>query len=136
MFVKRALDKAGVANFFQAASSAEEGRRYLQGEAEYEDRRKFPFPNVILMDLKMPGMDGFDLLQWLKEHPDCGVIPTIVFTSSAQDRDIRRAYEMGANAYIKKPGTLAELVRVIHLMYEFWGVCERPAIPVTEKCER
>jgi CheY-like chemotaxis protein len=77
----------------------------------------------------MPGMDGFELLQWLKEHPECGIIPVIVFSSSRREADVRKAYQLGANAYIMKPRKLVELVDVLHSTYEFWSHCERPAIP-------
>jgi CheY-like chemotaxis protein len=82
-----------------------EAIRYLLGEGEYADRGTYPRPNVILLDLKMPGFDGFDFLEWLRSTPASGLhlIPVIVITSSDLQTDITRAYALGANAYIFKP---------------------------------
>lgn len=77
-------------------------------------------------------MSGFEILQWLRNHPDCSVIPVMIFTASRQDEDIKRAYQMGANAYFVKPGTIGELQEMVKAAYNFWAWCEKPHVP--EKC--
>jgi CheY-like chemotaxis protein len=134
MLVERALEKAAVSDFFQWVRDGEEALRYLKGEGAYCDRRMFPFPTLLLLDLKMPVMNGFELLEWLKDHPDCSVIPTVVFSSSAEPEDVRKAYELGTNAYLVKPHGLQELTRKMQLLYEFWAGCERPPVPVAARC--
>jgi CheY-like chemotaxis protein len=133
-FVKRAFEKSGVADFFRAVNDGKQAVAYLRGEGEFADRGKYMFPNVLLTDLKMPGMDGFGLLEWLQNHPDCKVIPTIAFTSSAIESDIHQVYVLGANAYIVKPNDFQELVNVIQLTYEFWSHCQTPVPPPRERC--
>jgi CheY-like chemotaxis protein len=132
--VKRALDKSGVAKSFYAVNNGDEAIAYLRGEGKYADRKEFPFPNILLLDLKMPGMDGFDILAWLQAHADCKVIPTIAFTSSAIDSDVHRVYVLGGNAYLVKPSGFHELVNLIQLTHQFWSQCQTPPPPPNERC--
>jgi CheY-like chemotaxis protein len=101
---------------------------YLNGEGEYGDRGKFPFPDVLITDLKMPRMDGFGLLTWLAEHPEMQVIPTVVISSSAMAEDVKRAYCLGANAYIQKPSNATEFKSIIGDLLRFWARCESPKL--------
>lgn len=128
-FVRDAIAKSGRGHRLYAVTDGNEAIAYLKGQGQYANREAHPVPNIVLTDLKMPGMDGFEFLQWLKEHPECGIIPAIVFSSSRHDADVRKAYRLGANAYIMKPTRLAELVDVLHSTYEFWSHCERPPMP-------
>jgi len=109
-FVRYALEKSGAGRKVYAVHDPMEAIGYLCGKGEYADRDRFPVPNVVLCDLKMPGMDGFDFLRWLKRHPDCSVIPTIIFSNSGLPSDVREAYRLGANAYIRKPSSLAQML--------------------------
>ncbi len=133
-FVQRALDSSGVGIFFRGVNDGQEAITYLQGKKPFEDRHEFPFPNILLVDLKMPGMDGFDLLRWLRANPGCQVIPTIVFSSSGIESDVHQAYALGANAFIVKPTSPGDLTRLIQLMYQFWSQCQIPAVPAGERC--
>ena len=65
------------------------------------------------MDIKMPRVSGFDVLQWLRDHPQCRIIPIIIFSGSALVEDVERAYQLGANAYIVKPMGLDELTNIL-----------------------
>jgi CheY-like chemotaxis protein len=84
---------------------ATEAIRYLTGEGKYADRYNHPLPAVILLDLKMPGLSGFDFLQWLhSESPgDQRLIPVVVMSSSGLPEDIKQAYSLGVNSYMTKP---------------------------------
>jgi CheY-like chemotaxis protein len=99
---------------------------YLSGSGKYEDRAAFPFPNVLFLDLKMPKVSGFDVLRWLKEHPDCGVMPTMVFSGSNIADDVKLAYELGANGYLRKPETFEDLKAMLRSTLEFWKWCCKP----------
>ena len=105
---------------------------YLRGSGKYEDRSAFPFPNVLFVDLKMPKVSGFDVLRWLKEHPDCAVMPTMVFSSSSTPEDVKLAYELGANGYFMKPAAFDDLKAMLRSALEFWGWCCKPVLP--KKC--
>jgi CheY-like chemotaxis protein len=133
-FVQRAFEKSGVADFFQSVKDGSEAISYLRAEGAFSDRGKFPFPNVLLTDLKMPGMDGFALLEWLQRHHECKVIPTIALTSSSIESDIHQVYVLGCNAYIVKPNDFNELVKTIKITYDFWSRCQTPKPPPGERC--
>src|SRR3954471_20328755 len=133
-FVQRAFEKSGVADLFPSVRDGKEAIGYLRGEGAFSDRKKFPFPNVLLTDLKMPGMDGFALLEWLQEHTECKVIPTIALTSSSIERDIHAVYALGGNAYLVKPSSFNEMQAIVELIYQFWSRCETPHPPPGEKC--
>lgn len=107
---------------------------YLQARPPFQDRVQNPFPNTILTDLKMPRMDGFGLLTWLRSHPNCAVIPAIVYSSSFLEPDVKTAYQLGANAFISKPHNLEDLIRIIRLTNDFWSLCLRPSPPVGDRC--
>ncbi len=132
--VRRALQASGIEGWLQSAADGEEGIGYLRGQGEFGDRARHPFPNVLLLDLKMPRVDGFGVLRWLKGHPDCKVIPVIVFSSSFLESDVREAYTLGANAFISKPAGLNELIEILRAALGFWSRCEVPRPPEGERC--
>jgi len=131
-FISRALEKVGLGDCVRVVEDVEQAIGYLCGKGEYADRRKFPFPSVILSDLKMPRVSGFELLRWVRKHPECAVIPTILFSSSEIESDVREAYRLGANSYMVKPTSSQELEKLMRLAAEYWARCERP--PAREKC--
>lgn len=133
-FVQHALDASGVGTSFYGVRDGQEAIEYLKAKGEFADRSKFPFPNILLLDIKMPGVNGFDVLTWLRDHPECKVIPTIMFSSSAMESDVHHAYVLGANAFLVKPTSAAELTRLIQLTYKFWSECQTPAAPPQERC--
>jgi len=99
---------------------------YLNGDGAYADRTLYPFPEVLLLDLKMPRMTGLELLAWIRDHPDFKVIPTIIMTSSRLDLDIEKAYNLGANTYMIKPSSFDELARMVKAAHEYWAVSAKP----------
>lgn len=126
ILLKRALTREDINNPIQVVHDGQEALDYLQGEGKYADRAKFPFPSVVFTDLKMPRMSGFDVLQWLRNHPECAVIPVIILTASRLEEDIKKAYQMGANAYLVKPSQIGELQEMVKTAYNFWSWCEKP----------
>jgi CheY-like chemotaxis protein len=83
--------------------------RYLEGEGEYSDRGKYPFPDLLLVDLKMPRMDGLGVLEWVRTQPECAFLPAIMMSSSDHEADIVEAHRRGVKAYFVKPSDLREL---------------------------
>lgn len=106
--------------------NGEEAVLYLRGKGQFSDRSKYPLPNVVLTDLNMPGMDGFELLQWLRRNPQYSIIPAIVYSSSHLEQDVCKAYSLGANSYIAKPTSIHDMVEILRLIYEYWSRCECP----------
>lgn len=130
LLFERSVVKSGVGAWLHVARNGEEAIEYLKGEGDYGDRSMHPLPRLVVTDLKMPRVNGFELLEWLKEHEQCRFVPTIVLSSSNDPKDIQRAYELGVNCYLVKPQTFDELSEVIRMMLGFWGRCELPNLPV------
>jgi CheY-like chemotaxis protein len=126
ILLKRALQKNNILNPVQVLQDGVDGVDYLKGEGPYSDRVRFPFPRFIIMDLKMPRMGGLEVLQWLKDHPEYQVIPTLVLSSSKLPNDILAAYKLGANSYMVKPGNFDDLQLLIKNVYEYWALCTKP----------
>jgi CheY-like chemotaxis protein len=121
-----ALENCGIALPIQVASHAQHAISYLRGEGEFSDRKNFPLPSIIFTDLNMPVASGFELLAWLKEHPDVRQMPVIVWTTSRMESDIRRAYALGAHSYMVKPVNFDQLEQMMRLAFEYWAACEKP----------
>jgi len=100
--------------------NGQEAIRYLGGESPYEDRSRHPFPDLILLDLKMPVMNGFEVLDWIRSKPGLRRLPVIVLTGSLLPEDTQRAYEAGANSYLIKPLDFDGMMRTIKNMGDFW----------------
>jgi len=126
MLLRMAFEKNGIANPVQWVKDGLEAVSYLNGDGIYADRTKFPFPEVLLVDLKMPRMTGLELLKWISEHPQFKIIPTIVMTSSRQELDIEHAYQLGANTYMTKPISFDELAKMVKLTHEYWAMSAKP----------
>ncbi len=133
-FVRRALEKSGIHYVLHHVTDGADAVAYMKAEKEFSDRQKYPFPNVLLCDLKMPHMDGFAILGWLAAHPACRVIPTIMFSSSSADSDVHQSYLAGANAYLQKPGSPEDFAEDIKALVHFWGRAYVPAPPPGDKC--
>jgi CheY-like chemotaxis protein len=86
----------------------------------YSDREKYPWPVLLLLDLKMPGLDGFDVLVWWRKQAPAEPLPIVVFSSSNRDSDIQKAMELGADAYCSKPAGFDYLLRVAHELRDRW----------------
>lgn len=127
--LRRALEKTDFeTDRIQIMVNGHEARCYLEGLGIYSDRKKYPYPDVIFTDLKMPVMNGFELLRWIKDNPVYQVIPTIVLSSSNDRMDVKRAFMEGANCYFMKPATQDDNVEMLKLIFNFWNRTELPQI--------
>ena len=98
----------------------EEAQAYLQREGRFADEATYPLPKVIFLDIKMPKVNGFELLEWLKHTGSLKRIPVVMVSSSPIQRDIDRAYELGASAYVVKPVRNEELQKLFRATGEFF----------------
>ena len=126
--VKRAFKQHRVANTLHVTRDGEQALSYLRNEGEYADREKAPPPSLILLDLRMPRMDGLELLRILKADPDFRVIPVVIFTSSREDVDIVNSYANGASSYLVKPVTFEKLLEAIKTFDLYWTLSELPGV--------
>jgi CheY-like chemotaxis protein len=120
LLLRRALEAAGVPNPVMGVRSGEEAISYLAGEGKYWRRTEFPLPRLILLDLKMPGMDGFDVLEWARRRKQFSGIPIIVLTSSDSNRDVQLAYDLGANSFIVKEAEFQNMVALSRMLGAYW----------------
>src|SRR5438477_11987840 len=84
LILQQALRKVGFDNPFHISSNGADVMKYMKGEEPYSDRKRYQFPRMLITDLKMPLVDGFELLTWLQQHPECNVIPRLVLSASQQ----------------------------------------------------
>ena len=113
-FMRRALQKADIEIPLQVVRDGQQAVDYLNGDGEFSDRERHPLPSIMLLDLKMPFLDGFEVLSWIRSQASLKGISVVVLTSSAEECDRRKAAELGAKAYFvkpPKPETLKEIMR-------------------------
>jgi len=103
LLIRRTLSKAGVPNPRRFVQSGEDAISFLRGDGRYSVRENFPLPALVLLDLKLPGMGGFEVLQWIRSNPDLNDLRVIVLTTSENIRDVTKAYQLGANSFLVKP---------------------------------
>lgn len=115
-----AFTQVGISNSLRKVEDGSQAVAYLAGTGEFADRRKFPIPGLILLDLNLPGLTGHEVLKWMQAHPPLAPWVTIVLSSSDDDGDIERAYRLGANSYIVKPMGLHEWVELAQSLNAWW----------------
>jgi CheY-like chemotaxis protein len=103
--VEREFARAPVPMRLHVTNDGSEAMDYIEGRGKFADRKEFPVPDVILLDLKMPRVGGFDFLKWLRTESSANtrLIPVVIMSSSAEEEDVDRAYALGANSYLVKP---------------------------------
>ncbi len=129
ILLQRAFRRAAIVNPLQVVRHGDDAVAYLEGTGEFADRDKYPLPVMMLLDLKLPRRTGLEVLQWVKERSVIKKIPIIVLTSSKNDEDVNRAYELGANSYVVKPVSFETLLELVKSLELYWLVLnERPTI--------
>jgi CheY-like chemotaxis protein len=108
--MKHSLTSAGVSNPLYVVESGQDAVDYLAGAGGYQDRRKYPPPVIVFLDLKLPMMSGHEVLAWIRAQRQLESLLVVVLTSSNEPSDIRRSYSLGANSYLMKPLTARQLV--------------------------
>lgn len=119
--VQRAFDKCGGGVSIVRLSNGDDLVAYLDGRPPYENRALHPIPSLLLLDIKLPRRSGLEVLQWLRARSD-GLrrLPVVMLTSSRHTVDINRAYDLGANSYLAKPDTPAELLEIVSSFQKYW----------------
>jgi len=129
--IERAFRSIGVKEPIHTINGGLEAIAYMMGEGKYADRAKFAYPTFISTDLKMPGADGFAVLEHLRRNPEWAVIPTVVLTGSRDRDDIKKAYMLGASSYHVKPSSPEGLRTLLRVLHEYWMSCEVPEVDST-----
>ena len=113
-------------------ADGEEAVRYLRREGKFSDPSQYPFPNLLMTDLKMPLMNGLEVLGWIRCHPECAELPVVMLSGSGLDKDVLEAHRLGVRAYFVKPSEFNELQRIVRLIAEHWAAAKAPELP--ERC--
>jgi CheY-like chemotaxis protein len=121
LLLQRAFKKSEFAADVHAVNDGDKAVAYLHGVAPFMDREKYPLPNLVLLDLKMPRKSGLEVLQWIRSQPGLRRLIVVVFTSSKHDDDINKAYDIGANSYLVKPVGFDALVHMVRTLKEYWA---------------
>jgi CheY-like chemotaxis protein len=104
-----------------SVNDARQAMELLQGKSR---ERSHPLPDLLVVDLKMPGITGFEFLAWLRDQPKLRFLPALVLSGSGLQADIEEAYKLGARGYLTKPFDRDNLVKTLQSMYAFWSECE------------
>jgi CheY-like chemotaxis protein len=115
-----AFKEARIANTIHVAQNGQEGLDYLFGNGKYADRQQYPLPHLILLDLKMPRVDGFEVLRQVKAAPLIKRIPVVILTSSKEEGDRALSYDIGANSYLVKPVSFEGFAEIIRHIHGYW----------------
>jgi len=115
-----AFHEAKLLNTIHVASNGQEALDYLFGRGRYADRKAFPRPNLVLLDLKLPGIDGFEVLRQIKSTPVLKRLPVVILTSSKDEGDRALSYDRGANSYLVKPVSFDGFMGVVRQIEGYW----------------
>lgn len=118
--LQRAFQKAKVLNPVHVVNSGEEAIEYLRGAGKYANRAEFPLPSLVLLDLNMPGMDGFEVLRWIRQQSHLRALRVVILSSSDDMRDVNKAYQLGANSFLIKPADFERFVELSMALNGYW----------------
>ncbi len=116
--MRRTLRRASIFIPLHLATNGQEALNYLKGVGEFANRGKFPIPSVIFLDLKLPYVHGLEVLRWIKQEASLCQIPIAILSSSLEDRDRKKAFELGANTFLVKPPTPEMLLEFLKTITE------------------
>lgn len=133
VFIMRTVfRKVGISNPVQVLTNGEEAIQYLSGEGEFADRERFPLPAIILLDLNMPRVNGFEVLNWIRKQPGLKRLIVEVLTASSRPGDVERAFDAGANSYLVKPSRMEELIETMTAWHQLMNFRSFPVLPPSE----
>ena len=119
IFLQRAIRKAGVSVSLQLVRNGEEAVNYLLGEGNYANQERYPLPMLIISNMKMPRMNGLELLTWVKQQPNFKHLPVIVMSSSEDPDEMNQVTTLGGSAYFVKTSSLDMLAEIVKKMISF-----------------
>ncbi|TET27061.1 MAG: response regulator [Candidatus Bathyarchaeum sp.] len=127
MLTKRAFTKCQIQNKLYVTHDGEEAIQFLRKKGKYKDA---PTPGIVLLDLKMPKLDGFEVLENIKSDDKLKTIPIVVLTVSARDKDIERSYKLGCNTFITKPASFKDFIETMMQIKRYWLIISK--IPLAQ----
>lgn len=119
-FIRRAFERSGLVNPVFVVNDGEEAIAYLKGEGKFANRAEYPLPSLLLLDLKMPNRNGFEVLEWVRSDPHLKSLRVVVLTNSGMTTDINRAYRLGANSFMVKPVDKDQFFAITDAIRGYW----------------
>ncbi len=127
--IRRALSSGNIKKELYVVKDGEDALDYLYRRGRYAEGKGFPLPDLILLDLNLPRLDGREFLARIKADPKLRRIPVVVLTTSRQDNDIAQCYDAGANSYVVKPASVEQIMKLVHALENYWfNVVELPPL--------
>jgi len=123
--LRRAFRNARIANPLIEVRDGQAAIQYLSGEGDYTDRARYPIPFLILLDLRLPKLSGFEVIAWMRDQPQLANLIVVVLTASDHVPDVTKARDLGANSYLVKPGNFQELVEMVRRIKGRWLLLDR-----------
>ena len=120
LLIRKAFKAGFITNPVFVVRDGEETIAYFEGVGKFSNRAEYPLPDLLLLDLKMPKIDGFEVLKWLRRQPGLVGLPVVVLTSSENMRDVRTAYQLGANSFIVKPMEFENVIELSKNLRNYW----------------
>ena len=123
LLLQYAFDRAGIKHDLQVVTRGQEAMDYLSGAGRFADRRTYPLPDLVLLDLKLPDKHGLEVLGWMRAQPALKTTVVIALTSSNHEADVRRAYELGINSYVVKAADSRKRHEFVQHLEGWWLGC-------------
>jgi CheY-like chemotaxis protein len=121
-FINRAFEDCGIQYQVMFVSDGQQAMDYLDGDAPFDDRQMFPAPALLIVDVKMPRRNGFEVVKWVRSHQAWNCLPVLVLSSSSLPQDVQRAYQLNANTYLTKPPSYTLLMKAVEEICDYWFV--------------
>jgi CheY-like chemotaxis protein len=119
-FMQAAFKRTGLSESLYVVSDGCQALAYLAGEGPYTDRARHPLPGLVLLDLNLPLISGFDVLAWIRQQPQFQATPVVIFSSSGRPEDKERATQLGASQYVQKPASGMQFTEVARDLAQRW----------------
>jgi CheY-like chemotaxis protein len=129
-----AFKEVEIKNPVRVAADGQEAIDYLAGTGKFADRKQFPMPGLVLLDLQLPHKMGLEVLEWVRQQPELKSLIVIILSSSIHEGDIQRAYELGANAFLVKPSSTETLADMCQALKGFWLTHNQSPVESLAKC--
>jgi CheY-like chemotaxis protein len=128
-FMQRGFKELRVPHSLQVAWNGQEAVDYLAGRGRFQDRQRYPLPGLVLLDLSLPVLRGFEVLAWLREQPEFQALPVVIFSASPLASDQEKALQIGANEYVVKPTDMTKIPALLERLLSRWLPTMPPAVP-------
>jgi CheY-like chemotaxis protein len=120
LLIRNAFARAHIPNPLYIVRDGDEVISYLKGTGKFANRAEYPLPDLLLLDLKMPRTNGFEVLSWIRSQPSLAALRVLVLTSSDELRDVNQAYNLGANSFLVKPHDFEDFIELSRIIQEYW----------------